>query len=344
MSFATVTKSGMNTGNPTTATGTQNKNNQPPAKSKLTPEQENTLNNLEKYLVTPATYFTGLSSAASFILTHVLKNQNELVDKISTWSNKAAVYATAIFSTINRFWNRDSFGTVAFGIDLITTAIANGEDLYQWKGFGSGLDHSPLILGEVHSNPKIGVEKDEFLAYKDFGDSAKKMLLAVKVIVGDIVDEFKTKNPLEAFMSCFVKGERNAEKNLLVSGAGIIGGAFLGTILGFKKLGATIRDGFGIYADLAYIAKGLSKVSGEAPKSHKPFYTWSGIEYAIGSVLDLIYRWTGLENLNHVALAIDRLGARHGALGVVQESREANKKKEQQPASIPHIALAPAGS
>lgn len=345
MSIAT-TKIGTEPGNKFAAIDSQNKNNQPSVRSNLTPQQEKTLNNLEKYLVTPVTYFTGISSAASFILTHVLKSQNELADKISTWGNKAAVYATAIFSTLNRFWMKDSFGTTAFGTDFITAAIASGEDLYQWKGFGSGLDHSPLILGEVHSNPKIGIKKDEFLAYKSFGDSAKKMFLAVKVIVGDIINEFKTKKPLDAFMNCFITGERNAEKNLLMSGAGIIGGAFLGTILGFKKLGATLRDSFGVYADLAYLAKGQSKVSGK-PKESNKYYTLSGIEYTIGSVLDLIYRWTGIENLNHVALSVDRLGARHGALGVVQESREANdvhEKQESDSAVAKPLALAPAAT
>ncbi|MBI3591815.1 MAG: hypothetical protein HY094_10610 [Candidatus Melainabacteria bacterium] len=316
-------------------------NQNPPARKKRTENQEKILNALEKFFVTPVSYATAGLGVLSFLKTNLFKNDNEFLDKVATYASKAAVYAVSIFSSLNRAWDKDSFGTLAFTTDFVTTAIASEEDLYQWKGFGSGLDHSPLILGEVFSNEKIKNKfgeqsKEQFMTHKGFRDSAWKMLYASNVIIGDVINEFKTNGLGKAFMNCFINGERNAEKNLLLSGIGIIGGAFMSTIMGFKKIGSTMRDLFGVYADLAYIAKGKSEVSDGKKRNDKvhKYYLRSGIEYTVGSLLDLIFRWTGVKNLDLLALGINRLGARDGALGILEENKteeveEVSDQKEQ---------------
>ena len=305
---------------------TTQSNSVPKPQSKLSENQINVLNNIRKYLVTPFAFGTTALGLLSFALSNIFKNQNEFVDKIANYVSKGAVYATSLFMSINRAWSKDTFGTLAFSSDFVTAALASEDDLYQWKGFGSGLDHSPLILGELAHNSNFlkqyGYKNGEFSNYKGFPDSAKKMLQGFQFVFSDIFREFKENSLGKAFMNCFVSGKTNAEKNLLVSEVGIIVGAFMGTILGFKKSGATLRDGFGVYADLAYIAKGLSNVSGQKQKESKKYYTKSGVEYTIGSMLDLIYRWTGMNGLNYLALGIDRLGARDAALGIVAEATE----------------------
>lgn len=313
----------------------------------LSPEKYKTLGLIRTFFLTPTCFLSAGAGALSFFLSNAFKAQNDFVDKIAAYSSKAAVFGVGIFNLLHRFWKKDSFGTLAFATDLATSTFADGEDLYQWKGFGSGLDHSPLILGEAHSNQKVKdkykskdsgeLTKDQFLSYSGFLDSAKKMCYSVYVIFGDIINEFKTNGFANGFMNCFVnKNKRKAEKNLLISGLGIITGAFLGTILGFKKIGATIRDVFGIYADWAYVDKGQSEASGDKNSEHQKNYTRSGILYTIGSLLDLAYRWTDIENLNLLALGIDRLGARDATLGLFKESESnngnGNHTTEQQPA------------
>ena len=299
----------------------------------LTAKQKNILDKIQKFLVTPINYFTGVMGLLSTVLPNFFNSENDLVDKIANYASKAGIYATSLFSALNRAWSKDMIGTLAFTTDFITATLANDDDLYQWKGFGSGLDHGPLILGEVATNPEIVEEyeltqedaeskKAKFQDYKSFWDSTKKIGSGIRVIVKDTFNEFKNNNPVQAFKNCFLTGKRNAEKNLLVSGVGIIAGAFLSTILGLKKLGSTIRDSFGLYADLAYIAKGLSTASNEntlKTDSQKKYFE-SGIEYTIGSVLDLIYRWTEIRGLNYLALGVDRIGARNAVLGIVKES------------------------
>ncbi len=297
-------------------------------KTELTNKQKNILDKIQKFLVTPISYFTGVMGLLSFTLPNFFNSENDFVDKISNYSSKAAIYVTSTFSVLNRAWSKDMIGTLAFGTDFITAAIANNNDLYQWKGFGSGLDHGPLILGDVGTNPGIGYnltpgdEKADFQDYRSFWDSTKKIGSGIKIIMKDTVNEFKNNNFIQAFKNCFLTGDRNAEKNLFISGVGIIAGAFLGTILGVKKIGATIRNSFGAYADLAYIAKGLSKASAQKTlsKDSQKKYFEGGIEYTIGSVLDLIYRWTEIRGLDYLALGADRIGARNAVLGIVAEA------------------------
>ena len=248
--------------------------------------------------------------------------------------------------------NKDTFGTAAFVMDFLAPLIATGEDLYQWKGWGSGTDHSIPISSEIKTNAKIQkqynsaiISANGSVKFKGFLDSAKTLLSGVKAISGDITDEFKKNSFGKAFMNCFINanknGNRTAEKNLLISGLGTLGGAFIGTILKFKLVGATIRDVFGFYADLAYIDKGRSKVAGELDEKAKKEYFAGGVYYAIGSILDLIYRWTGIEGLNLCALGIDRLGHTRVVKGVARDVDSSGNSDGNHSSSEPSLATVP---
>lgn len=257
-------------------------------------------------------YISAGSGTLSFVLASILKSQNEIVDKIAIWSSKAALMINAFGGFLERIGSKETGGSFAFGLDFLISMLAKDEELYQWRGFASGLDQLPALLESVADNPKI-TEKD-FESYKSFPDSARKIGTALKVTVQDIVNELKpnkshSENIFKNLKHMLLgkQGEKlhTAEKNLLLSGIGMIGGAFIGTVLGFKKLGATIRDISGLYGDAAVYDAGRNGKD-EAKKKE---YFKSGIYYTIGSVLDLIYRWTGLPNLHLFAIGADRLGA-----------------------------------
>ncbi|MBI3307750.1 MAG: hypothetical protein HYZ79_00070 [Candidatus Melainabacteria bacterium] len=316
----------------------------PPVTDDLSPKITQALKLTENYLVAPTCFLSLGTGALSFLLHNVFKNSNEFVCKVAEYASKAAVFSTSVFGSLRNAYNKDSFGTLAFSVDFLTSIFARGDNLYLLKGFGSGLDHTPLLLTDVATNPKIVKEynlekgnEDAFNQYTGFLDSAKKTFSAVRVIFSDIYDEFKSKGFQKGFIDSFFKGERTAEKNLLVSGLGIIGGASVAFIPGLHILGASLRDLFGIYADLSYYDKGMSEASGKLDSQSKKHYRKSGIEYTVGSVLDLLYRWTKIEGLNLLALGVDRWGACDAVKGIVREIEEKRKLKPGKLVSSPQI-------
>jgi len=305
----------------------------------------------ENYLVTP-TCMTSLGfGILSFALHSFFKRENKFVCDLAGFASKAAVFSTSVFGSLRNGCNKDLVGTIAFAIDFFTSIFGSAENLYLLKGFGSGLDHTPLILTEVANNPRIideyGLEEgkeEAFNQYTGFLDSFKKTISAVKIIFRDIADGFKKHGFAEGLSNNFLTGERTAEKNLLISGIGIIVGAASSFIPGMHTAGASLRDLFGIYADLSYYDKGMSETSGSLDSKSKKHYRLSGIEYTVGSVLDLIYRWTKMEGLNLFALGVDRLGACDAVKGIVREIEETwngERKTNNSSASEATPVLAP---
>ena len=301
---------------------------------------------LQKNIDTGRMWTSGIScafGALSFVLASILKSQNEIVDKIALYSSKTALIINAFGGFLKQSGKKETSGSVAFGLDFFISIFANEEELYQWRGFASGLDQAPSLLENVADNPKIkeeyklndGNEEVFYEHHESFADSAKKIGSALKVTVQDIFEEFKNnksdgKNAFKNLNNMLVDrkhGKHSAEKNLLLSGLGMISGAFLGTVLGFKKLGSTIRDIFGLYGDLAVYDAGWNCTDA----SKKKDYFRSGMLYTVGSVLDLIYRWTKLPNLNLSAIGADRLGAYYYVKAVGNNGKKKAENKVTNP-------------
>ena len=293
---------------------------------------EKTLSYTSKFLVGPTAILSGVFGVLSFIKASILNNQSEFIDKLAMLSSKAALFSAAIFGGLQTAKKKDLFGTLGYVSDFMVSLFAKGEKFYLWKGWGSALDHSPAFLQDVANNPNIMQEYDAsgktFAPFSGFGDSAVKVLHSSGVVLKDVTrDLFDSQkgNLFERTYRAFIgrtrqEKNRTAERNLLLSSLGIISGSFLGTVLPFEKIGATIRDLFGIYADLAICDKADSKKQdGKESGDGNKYYGTSGIFYTLGSVLDLIFRWTRLDNMHLLALGMDRIGNWNYVIGVQKD-------------------------
>lgn len=278
----------------------------------------------EKFLVIPSATLSGILGAYSFIKANFLDGQNDLIDKAALFFSKLALFATGSFGGIQTMLKKDSVGSGGYLADIIVSILANDDQFYLWKGL-SALNNSPAILEDVKHHPKI-IEKfkdKNFLPFSGFLDGIKKSFVSYKIIASDIIKELldkKNGNIFSKLHKIFIRNtkegkHRTAERNLLISTIGILIGASTGILTPFKKLGATTRDIFGLHTDLALIDKTRSKDSAGNFTQGRKLYGASGIFYTGGSILDLVYRWTKLENLNLLAIGLDRLGALFYMLG-----------------------------
>ena len=298
-----------------------------------TPSRFNTfVNGLKDYVVKPAGYASCASGVFSFLLSSFFKEQNNVVDKLTTLINKISFCGSALYGGLNRAGQKDLFGTSAFALDFILSLFTQSTKLYLVRGFVSALDQVPAMWEELRNNEKIKkIYGENFMPFKGFSDSASKGITVFKTIISDIVDTFRQNKEHGLFKnlkSLLVRSNGNgvktrggtAEKNLFLSGLGLIGGSFLGVFLGLERIGGTIRDIFGIHSDYAIFDKGLSKTSSGKMSKSSLNYLISGIAYFGGSALDLIYRWTKIENLHLAALGLDRLAASFYVNAIGQES------------------------
>ncbi|MBI1859235.1 MAG: hypothetical protein HYR97_09015 [Candidatus Melainabacteria bacterium] len=293
---------------------------------------EKTMSYTGKFLVAPTAILSGVFGVLSFVKASILNNQSELIDKLATLSSKAALFSAAVFGGLQTAKKKDFFGTLGYMSDFMVSIFAKGEKFYLWKGWGSALDHSPAFLQDVANNPNIRQEYDAsgkaFAPFNGFWDSALKVLYSSGVVLKDVAKDLFDPKKGDAFQRTYrtfigkTKQEKNrtAERNLLLSSLGMMSGSFLGTILPFEKIGATIRDLFGIYADLAICDKADSeKQDGKQSGDGNKYYGTAGIFYTLGSVLDLIFRWTRLDNMHLLALGLDRIGNWNYVIGVQKD-------------------------
>ena len=111
----------------------------------------------------------------------------------------------------------------------------------------------------------------------------------------------------------FFSGRKTGEKNLLVSSTGVLIGVAIGALSGMKgfgfSVGSSIRDLFGGHADLALFKKGWSNTKkGVATGIGNFMYMLCGAAYTLGSAGDLLYRWTGMNKLETLAIGMDNIG------------------------------------
>ena len=307
-----------------------------------------------KTVVMPVSAVSTISSLSSFIMTTVFKIENEFVDKLASITNRLAYFVNGIYGGTDNAVSKNTPGTVGYSLVALASVMGDKDTVYQLKGPGSSIDQLPGMLEDVAYNPKIkeiykledGKEKT-FNKYKGFWDSLEKTFTSFRVVCVDIAKDFfnetKSGGIINAFKKVFISGERTAEKNLVVSSLGLMLGSLLYIGTGFKKLGSSIRDLSGMHADLSLWNKGSShSQDGKATGAGNLKYKFSGILYTLGSAVDLIYRWTGLDKLELAAVGLDNAGFMFMNWANATDNRansknEKTQKVENQPA-IPQIA------
>lgn len=296
---------------------TDNKAKPPSWKELSTREKsEKVLGDSFNFFVAPLCAISLLSSIGSLIYANFLDGENEFLDKVSELSNKGAYFFNGIYSASRNALRNNIVGAVGYSCVSLASIVGNNDNMYQWKAPGSALDQLPGLNDCTVNNKKIMKKysgKNSVNEYKNFQDSIYKTWDSIKVVISDIYDEYKSKlsegkNILKTTSEVLVTNKRNAERHLVISSIGIFIGFFTGIGFGFKKLGSTIRDTFGILADIGIW--GISKTPGDEKQSRssKIKYGFSGSGYLGGGLVDLVYRWAGIPKADLLAVGLDNLG------------------------------------
>lgn len=281
-----------------------------------------------KSLVIPSVFVSIFSSIYSFISSNFFGKDDDFIDKTANISNRLAYFFNGLYGSTGSFRNNDLPGGLGYFFVALSAIAGTKETIYFLKGPGSAFDQTPSMNVDVAHNPAIINKYDtqgnvkSFNTYSTIWDSLRKTKDAVRVIYKDIFNDYKAnraggknvvKALLDVLLSEFVKGKKTAEKNLLVSSTGILSGVFIGLLSRMKGLGFTIgssiRDIFGIHADLSLVKKGGSQSKeGERTGIGNLKYMICGIFYTLGSVCDLIFRWTGFNKLETATIGFDNAG------------------------------------
>ena len=278
---------------------------------------ETVLSRSYKFLIAPLCGLSFLSSIASFVSANFLDGENEFLDKASKLTNKGAYFFNGAYSSLDNVLSNNIVGTIGYSLVSVASILGDHENMYQLKGPGSALDQLPALNDCTANNKKI-MEKypgdpEYFNVYKNFKDSVNKTYDSFKVVCSDVCDEYKSKlskgeNMLKATSEIFITTKRYAERHLVISTLAILTGFFTRSVLGFKKLGATIRDIFGMDADTGILATAFSpSVEGQSTASRTK-YGFAGGGYLGGGFVDLLYRWAEIPKADLLAVGLDNLG------------------------------------
>lgn len=293
--------------------------------AQTTVEKSNDLSknkNVDAWLANSFKFFLAPLSVLSCVtsLTTFAKGENAgSLETASNWINKAAYFFNGIYGAINNSSKNNLIGAAGYSIVSLASIFGNEENMYLFKGPGSALDQMPAMLDDLRYNPEIKKQynikegkEEEFNVHPNILDNIEKTISGVKVTFSDIYNEFiakKSNGAFNAIWDIFVKDERKAEKNLLISTIGILAGSAIGIPFEkFRTLGSVIRDVFGFHADLALVAKFKSIAKNVKEKTSNSLYGFSGVFYTLGSGVDLIYRLFKTPKLNIAAVGLDNAG------------------------------------
>lgn len=305
-----------------------------------------------KSLVVPSIFLSATSSIYSAVSTNLFGKENDFVDKVASAANRAAYFFNGIYGGVDSAFAKNVSGAVGYSLVALSSLMGNDELLYFLKGPGSAFDQLPSMLEDVAFNPRViekyktkGREKD-FNRYSSLTDSFKKTCDAIRIVCSDIVREFKqnsSKGILKNIVDVIIKeGEvgkdkdnETAERNLVISSTGIMTGVLIGALSRFKglgfKIGSSIRDLSGIHADLSLFKKAFSKSKGKATGLGNIKYGVSGALYTVGSLVDLVYRWTGIPKLNLAAVGFDNAGFLFMTWASATDHKASREKSRSQP-------------
>ncbi len=290
---------------------------------------EKTSEFVQNFVAAPVCAYSALSGTLSYLLPNYFDTESELLSSSAMWSAKGAILVNAIFGAYDNGCSKNTPGTLGYLSDFIVSFVADNHNMYTLRGFGSALDQIPGFLEVLESHPEIKKKynpKNEndykFNTYPTFLDSAEKTLTGVKIVYSDIASDFRNKYSKSGLFKALISPFSNVSKNLAISSTGILAGVLTSFIPRLNKVGAIVRDVFGLHADIAVYQKGDAKDAQGKTRNSKLAYNSSGVLYTVGTVLDFVYRCTEQTNLNLFAIGADRLGAFLMALGNAMDNRD----------------------
>lgn len=280
-----------------------------------------------KSVILPSAFVAGISSVTTFIKANLLGQEDEYWDRTANIANRFTYFFNGIYGALRNLFDNCLPGAIGYSLVSFSSFFPNAF-MYFVKGPGSAFDQIPAFLKDVAHNDRIAkkyTNKDgvnTFNNYSSLMDSVRKLKESVCVVFQDMFNDYKQNRSkgmgvanslLKPLTNEFFSGNQTGEKNLLVSSTGILSGVLIGALSGMKgtafSIGSSLRDLFGGHADLALFKKGWSNTKkGVATGVGNLLYMVCGGAYTLGSASDLIYRWTGLNKLETLAVGLDNIG------------------------------------
>ena len=282
----------------------------------ITDKSHKVLDTSFNFFILPLCGVSFLSSLGSFVSANFLDGENEFIDKVAEFTNKGAYFFNGAYGALRNALGNNIIGALGYSFVSFSSIVGDNENMYQWKGPGSALDQLPGLNNIIGGNEKIKKKYsgERFNEYKTFSESVCKTWDSIKVVSSDIYDEYKSnlkegKNILKATNEIFVISDKKTEKHLVISTLGILAGFVTGIGLGFKNLGAGIRDTFGILADIGVLGIAFAPLEEGDSISSRIKYGFAGGGYLGGGFADLIlYRIFGIAKADILTVGLDNSG------------------------------------
>ena len=279
-----------------------------------------------KCAIIPSAFVAGISSLMTFAKANFGGGEDEYWDRNANVANRVTYFCNGIYGALKNLFDNCLPGAIGYSLVSFSSFFPNAY-MYFVKGPGSALDQIPAFLKDVASNDRIAKKytKDgvnTFNNYSSLTDSVVKLKDAVSIVFQDIFKDYNKNRTggmgvvgslLKPLTNEFFSGKETGEKNLLISSAGILSGVIIGALSGMKgtlfSVGSSLRDLFGVHADLSLFKKGWSNTKeGVATGLGNLLYMVCGGAYTLGSTADLVYRWTGMNKLETLAVGMDNIG------------------------------------
>ncbi len=279
-----------------------------------------------KSVIVPSAFVAGVSSLMTFVKANFGGQEDEYWDRNANVANRFTYFFNGIYGALKNLFDNCLPGAIGYSLVSFSSFFPNAF-MYFAKGPGSAFDQIPAFLKDVAHNDRIAKKYTKngvntFNNYSSLTDSMVKLKDAVGIVFQDIFKDYKQNRTggmgivgslLKPLTNEFFSGKETGEKNLLISSTGILSGVLIGALSGMKgtlfSIGSSLRDLFGVHADLSLFKKGWSNTKDGVSTGIGNFlYMICGGAYTLGSAADLIYRWTGMNKLETLAVGMDNIG------------------------------------
>lgn len=233
--------------------------------------------------------YANLIGAATNLLTFIEGNFSFLnidMEKMETVSNLFAKVATSVrgfIGAIDSFNKTNLFPLLGFAGEVPAAIFSSGYNLWLTRGVPQGISQ---FLGMIkRRGAKFKTNKQEITLPRKDGDNFKKY--GIGFIDGFLLTLKESGKIIKELFTSPMKGDQKMPHSVFVCSIMQIVGPLI-YLTGFKKLGAAIRDFFGMAVDVGYII--------DKKQDDEPSYVPAGTAWVGSGIVDLLKRFDTFEN------------------------------------------------